>query len=76
MFTIKHIHDKGEGVYQGDEPQFHADMDSSEGKTASYLNGSGVRIYITGGEVYVMNDLGRTVAHYNLDGVPRRPHAA
>lgn len=71
MFTIKHIHNNGESLFEGKEPQFHANIDSSEGKTASYVNDHDVRIYITGGAVYVMNDLGKTVAHYNLDGIPR-----
>lgn len=69
MFTIKHVHIHGETLFTGREPQFHANMDSAEGKTVSYENEHGVRIYITGGTVYVMNEIGKTVAKYELGGV-------
>ncbi|MBX8825260.1 hypothetical protein [Ochrobactrum sp. SFR4] len=71
MFTIKHIHRHGETLFSGKEPQYHSTMCSSEGMSVSYENEHGVRIYITGGTVYVMNDAGRTVANYELGGNDR-----
>lgn len=67
MFSIKHMHAHGETIFEGSEPSFHKDMAGSEGATASYLNAQGVRIYITGGTVFVMNEAGKTVARYDLD---------
>lgn len=68
MFTIKHIHGNGETLFIGNEPRFEANMQSSDGQTVSYENAHGVRVFITGGGVYIMNEQGRTVAKYALSG--------
>lgn len=66
MFTIKHQHENGETLYAGKEPSLMSKMGSSDGGTVAYTNENGVVIFITGGVVYVMNEIGKTVAHYDL----------
>ena len=78
MFTIKHIGNDGETLYEGREPTFLPPVDNgTTGRpgSLSYTNESGALVQLMGGEAYVMNDLGKTVAHYSIDGAPRRPHA-
>lgn len=73
MFTIKHIHDNGETLYEGKEPMFQPPVDNGvTGRPGSlaYTNEHDVIITIHGGHAYVMNEAGKTVAHYSIDGAP------
>ena len=73
MFTLKHIHHRGETIMEAREPALHYRGESSNGTDyeVTYLNEHGVTVGITGGIVYVMNEKGATVGKYDLEAMRR-----
>lgn len=71
MFTLKHVSPfGGEAIYQGSEVTY-GDAQSAAGTAVqsaahvAYLDGREWK-YLHKGVVYVMNDVGKTVATYDL----------
>lgn len=75
MFTIKHVTAEGnEELHYGSNPLF-VSADSAEGKQRGnaivhYTNANQKVCDIRWGKVYVMNELGKTVATYDLGSHP------
>lgn len=81
MLTIKHITVSGEALYQGSEAIYHNGMDTAAVEQLQYLDGKEWK-FLRFGVAYVMNDAGKTVATYDMNGVANFqalntvPHAA
>ena len=74
MFTIKHVTDPGEAIYLGAEVMYHNGFDSAAAEQVMYLDGKDWKS-LRFGVVYVMNDAGKTVSHYDMRGLVQGGYA-